>query len=119
MAFGHSEPENTSTLLLSQDLSDFIGEILHGKGLLDKVDALVQYAVVGDDLAGIAGGEQAFEPRLHGGKYPGKIAAVHFRHDDIGNDQMYRPAMLFHQIDCTVRRICRQNGIAYSLSHMK
>ena len=63
---------STTTLysFFSQHLPHFDGQILHRERLLDEVHALVQHALVGDDVGGVAGHEQAFDARDRG------IAAV-------------------------------------------
>lgn len=71
--------------VLIKNLSDFGGQVLFGKGFLDKVYPLVEHAVMSDDIGGIAGHEQPFEVWADEIESVSQFLAVHTGHDDIGH----------------------------------
>jgi len=64
------------------------GQIQNCKGFLDEADALVQNAVVGNGIGGIAGHEQSFDCVMRRKQVKSQIPPVHFGQDGIGEQQM-------------------------------
>src|SRR4029077_11430350 len=58
------------------------------KGLLEQGNSLVQDAVVGDGILGIAGHVEHFGLLRKRGDATSQFASVHSRHDDVGQQQV-------------------------------
>jgi len=68
--------------------------------------------VVGNDIRRIARHEQTLETRIEGKQFFGQLPAVHFRHDDVGQQQMNLSGVLFRQLDGLARGACGQHPIS-------
>ena len=66
-------------------------QLTSGKGLLHKVNAVIQDPVMGNDIGRVSGHEKGFDFRISCVKPAGQVSSVHGGHDHIG-DQEIDPA---------------------------
>ena len=77
-----------------QKLAYFAGEAGGGVRLGQKFDARIQHAVMCDGIFRVAGGEEDFKIGIGGFQPLRHHGAAHSRHDDIGDDQGDRLALM-------------------------
>ena len=73
--------------------------------------------MVGDDIGGVAGHEQAVQAGEQDAQVVGQKSTVHFGHDHIGHQQLDRAAVLAGKTDGLGRAGRGQNGVAQTLQH--
>ena len=71
-------------MLTAQSPPDFYRQLSDGEGFGNKVNALFQFAVVGNDIGSIAGHIEASDAGMNMFDTIGQLPAVHLGHDDIG-----------------------------------
>ncbi|PZV33840.1 hypothetical protein B5V02_36835 [Mesorhizobium kowhaii] len=74
-------------LLHVQHVAQFRRQLLDGERLGQEVHVVIEHAVVDDGVPGEAGGEDHLELRHAGDRLFRQLAAVHHRHDDIGEQK--------------------------------
>ena len=61
---------------------------MFGKGLVYKFNPFIQYTMVRNYICCIPGHEKTFNIRVQVIYLFGQVPAIHFRHNDIGHQQM-------------------------------
>ena len=91
------------------------GEILGRKRFVEEMDILLQYSPARNDLSRITGHEHRLDFRQDSAESSCQLATVHFRHDNVGNQQVNPAGMYFGEPERFRRRVGGQDGVAQGL----
>ena len=87
---------------------------MRGGGFLQKLDSLLQDALAGNDIGGIARNEQAFEIRKKAFNPVGQFLPVHLRHYNVGDEQMDLTGVILSLADGLGRGGGRKDLVAHA-----
>ena len=94
-----------------EDVANFRGEAAESEWLLQECNVSLEYAGAEDGVVGIPGDKQNFQMRHLLFQLDGKLAAVHFGHDNVANQEIDSAAMGFGDADGFGAILCFEHRV--------